>query len=304
MWVLFLLFSMYQHIFYKLAAKRNNQQGAVIILTCALILVLILILMFSFQVWKVFFNFQDSQSIADAAALRAAEILNENDCIGKVNNMTVMSREMVYDTRASYEATLNPDFFFLEPLGRQLLDQARYGSSVIDLGRKQLILARIDQLERMLKEDDALSARQAEVMDLQVGITPDLKSNAFDDSADEIQEFDLRKRYVDPKTKRFYGNIDAKLPGDDADLIFKLSPLRGIIQGQVQQAGLLSERSFVKIMQLITKGERVKKITCDHMPCAVKIQFSFPAERNPVIGGGKSVMVSTGALTHGGQPVP
>ncbi len=246
----------------------------------------------------------DSQSISDSAVLQSVEILNENDCIGKINNITVMSRELVYDTRASYEATLNANYFFLEPLARQLLNQSRFGSSVVDQGRKQLILSRLDQLAKVLKADDTLAIHQAEIVDLQVGMTTDPKSNAYDDSADELQEFDLKNHYVDVKTKRFFGNVNAKLPENDADLCFKISPLRGIVQGQVQQAGLLAETAFIKTAQLIKEGQTVKKVSCDQMPCAVKIQFSFPVNSDLSANADRRVSISTCALTHGGQPVP
>src|SRR5439155_14308624 len=80
---------------------------------------------------------QRAQSVTDSAALQAAEILNKSDSAGQMNNLISRCRELVYVSRETYlEAGEN--YRHLEPLAKQLLDEARMSSYTVENERSRL----------------------------------------------------------------------------------------------------------------------------------------------------------------------
>lgn len=81
----------------------------------------------------------------------------------------------------------------MEGLGRQLLDQARYGAWLLNGAREKLIVAQLLDLQKNINSDPNLENKNARVVDLEVGYTRNNSgSNVYDDFADELQDFDLQ----------------------------------------------------------------------------------------------------------------
>lgn len=257
---------MRKHYTNKSITKQRDNHGSLLILICALLFVIIVIGIFAFNIWKLSVRRENSQALTDAAALQAAQKLNANDKISRMNNLMAQSRELVFDSRAAYNAIINDQsgrYFYLEQLGRQLLDQARYGAWLTNVGREKLISSECVDLQKTINADPDLESRNARVTNLEVGyIKSDPGSNVYDDFADELQNFDIQHEWIDSKTRRFKGNINIKLPGDiDRDLNFKLSPLRLPITSKdtMQEASLVNANDFVKTAKLIDDDKPVKK---------------------------------------------
>lgn len=282
--------------------RSDRKHGSVLLLSIGLSLIVILLILFSFKMGEFFLKYTNNQTIAEATALRTAMILNENDYAGKMNNLVVQSRELLFDSRAAYHATLNSNYFFLEPLARQLLDQSRRGAWSLDQCRQKLIEAQLNKMQTQSVKDAELESRNAAVVSLEVGNMKDLRSNVYDDSADELQDYDKRKSWIDPKTLRFNGNIDAKLTNEDEEQTFKISPLRIPVNGKVEQANLARKEDFVSTAKLVRDGKPIAYFS-DQIPSAVRMKIAFPGD--PLNAQSESkVMIFATAVTTGAQPMP
>jgi hypothetical protein len=271
-------------------------------LALALGFLIIVLIFFSFKLATFFLSYANNQTVTEATALGTAMVLNENDNAGRMNNLIVQSRELLFDSRAAYHATLDANHFFLEPLARQLLDQSRRGAWSVDQCRKKMIDAQLKKMQTQVLKDEELKRRGAEVVALEVGNVKDLRSNVYDDCADELQEYDKRKSWIDLKTQRFNGNINAKLMNEDEEQNFKLSPLRIPVSGKVEQANLARGEDFVSSTTVVQDG-KPNQFFSDQMPSAIKIKLAFPSDTVSLDQQSK-VVISATAITTGAQPMP
>ena len=306
---------MHQHYTNKSITRNRDKHGSLLILVCALLFLVIVIVAFAFNVWKLSLTRENSQALVKEVALRAALKLNANDNISRMNNLVSQSRELVFDSRADYNAIISNqsgNYFYLEQLGRHLLDEARYGAWLTNIGREKLITAQMAELQKTVNSDPALEDRNATISDLEIGyIGCDSGSNVYDDFCDELQNYDLSMKWIDPKTRRFKGNINIKLPGQlDHNLDFKLSPLRLPLpdMDNLQEASLVNVQDFVKTAKLIDDEKPVKKIFCDQIPCAVKLKVRFPVGNKETVANtnpyATDVIVQAVAQVCGGQLAP
>jgi hypothetical protein len=286
----------------KLKTRVDRRQGSVLILAIGLAFIVILLILFSFRLAEFLLKYTNNQTLTEATALRVAMILNENDNAGKMNNLVVQSRELLFDSRAAYHATLDANHFFLEPLARQLLDQSRRGAWSVDQCRQKLIAAQLNKIQTLAMTDAELATRNAKVVSVDVGHMKDLRSNVYDDSADELQEYDARKSWVDAKTQRFNGNINAKLRDEDEEQNFKISPLRIPVNNKVEQASLARVQDFISTATIVSKGEPTK-VFCDQMPCAISIRITYPVDQFHNFNE-PNVAIPATAITTGAQPMP
>lgn len=282
--------------------RRAVENGSMLLLTCAIGILIVLGIVFAISLGKFFVHHTHDQNVVDSTTLKAALLLNADDHAGKMNNLVIQSREMVFDARSAHNATLNSDFWYLEPLAQRLLDQSRWGAQFVENGRKRLITEEIKGLQNLAGTDQSLKNHGATVVSLEVGSLADRRSNVYDDEADELQSLDKEKKWVDPQTRRFNGNINAMLPFEDQDLTFKISALHAPSNGKMVQASLVAANEFEKMVTIIDKGKPVAAI-CDQMPSAVRLNFAFPdkltQEYGPV-----EFKFSAAASTNGAQLVP
>lgn len=283
-------------------ARRSRQTGSMLILACAIGILIVVGMVFAINMGKFFVHHIHDQSVSDSLTLKAAMLLNADDRAGKMNNLVIQSRELVYDSRAAYNATLNANYSHLEPLAYRLLHQARWGAQFVDKGRQRLIEENIRALKTLVASDLDLKNHGASVTALEVGSVADTRSNVYDDEADELQSLDRQKRWIDPETKRFNGNINATLPDEDQDLTFKVSPLHAPNNGKMVQASLISANEFVKTATVIEKDEP-KDSTCDQLPSAVRLNLAYP-DRVTKEYGDVQFKFSSAASTNGAQLVP
>jgi hypothetical protein len=287
---------------HRLANNAKLAHGGMLFLTCAIAFVLVLIVIFAVTLGKLFVHHVHDQSVTDATTLRAAAILNTNDQIGRMNNLVVQSRELVFDSRAAHSSTLTNNFWYLEPIAQHLLDDSRWGASCVDNARQRLIVEQLKSLQEMARSDSSLQKHGAKIVGMQVGNLAEAKSNVYDDEADELQDYDSQRRWIDPKTKLFYGNVTTPLPNEDRDLVFKISPLHAPSNGKMVQAAIISTNDFKSTATLI-ENDKPKAASCDQAPSAVKIDYSIEDKVGKDYGP-VNLRYSSAATTNGGQLTP
>lgn len=286
----------------RIIRRKGARPGSMLLLTCAIGVLLVIGIIAAINFGKFFVHHIHDESVVESLTLKAATILNADDHAGKINNLVVQSRELVFDSRCAYNATLNSDYWYLEPLAHHLLDQSRWGAQYVDTGRKRLIEEEIKSLQNLAVADQSLKNLGAVVVDFEVGSPADRRSNVYDDEADELQTFDKQKQWIEADTKRFNGNVNAILPYEDHDLAFKISPLQAPSKGKMVQASLIPPNEFEKSAKIIEKGKPIAA-QCDQMPSAVKLGFAFPDQLGKDYGS-VEFKFQQAASTNGAQLVP
>jgi hypothetical protein len=290
-----------QH-FLRSANNQRVARGSMLLLACAIGFLLVMGIVFAIMLGNMFVHRVHDQSLTEATTLRAAVMLNANDQIGRMNNLVVQSRELVFDSRAAENSTLSRAYWYLQPLAEHLREDARSGATLVDNARQKLIADQIKSLQELARSDPTLKERGAKITGMQVGDIAEASSNVYDDEANELQDFDEQQHWMDPKSRLFNGNISAPLPNEDGDLSFKISPLCPPRNGKMVQAAIINTSDFEPAATLI-EDSKPKAASCEQIPSAVKIDYSFEDSLSKDYGH-IDLRFSTAATTNGGQLAP
>lgn len=243
-----------------LAARSRGNMLVMIALVGGLIIAVVVI---GIGVMLVLFSQQKGRQSADELALTLAQVLNRDDRQGQMNNLVERSRELVYSSRKAYEDCVADEFHNMEPLMRDLLEESRSGAQSVEKTREalseltvtELRLAQKDFNER-LKQSHSLNlswmkTSQPVVKQLEVGSIDKVNSNVYAPPGfAELKAMDEKSGICDAKTGIYTGNINAKLPGADADLDFKLSSLAAPVGATVSASRLTDANVFKQFKEI------------------------------------------------------
>lgn len=200
------------------------------------------------------------QASADEIALAGARKLNENDRIGQMNNMIARSRQLVFYSREQLEKA-GQDYPQLNAIAQELLDETRDSAESLETERKKV---------RVLAQQEAIAAMQAKFNQikgtypmtlpwLKVGMPNNLKMrmgrmNNVESNVEllknieELESQDKSKGLVinSPGLKLYQQGINAKLPGADADLDFKICSLAAPVEKTVSPAHIAMYKACVQ----------------------------------------------------------
>jgi hypothetical protein len=284
-----------------------------LILVSVMMAVNALLVLLASSFGALFFESNRLQASADEIALIGARKLNENDRIGQINSMVARSRQLVFASRESY-SEVDASYIHLRNLAQQLLDEARDGATTLEHERQQLrSLARQEATDAMLAKFNEIkntyplslpwvrvSAAQMNLADIKLGKLSGVQSNvsaltgydelvSFDHSCGHLQSYSDVELYKD--------HIDARLPGSDADLNFKLSSL----PAPVGDAGSNANQQTAPARAVL--ASKFAAVDADEIPslCQVKLHLSV-ATALGANGSGNAIATGT-ACAAGGQPV-
>jgi len=198
------------------------------------------------------------EKCAEEAALAGAVKLNESNRLGQMNDLIARCRQLIYTSREIFELApeATPD---LQTLAQQLLDEDR--ENAIELEKERVTLLDVTTseadyvvkatLERQISIYRNLLPWQKtqipELVSVQFGSTSGTDSNvAVLTGIEELVEQDKDRKLIDTSAMLYRGNVDAKLPGDDSDLIFKLCSLPAPVNEKVSPARLTLANVFEK----------------------------------------------------------
>lgn len=272
---------------------------------------------------------QKGRQAGDDMALTLAQVLNRDDRQGQMNNMVERSRELVYSSRQAYDDCVSQEFHNMEPLMRDLLDESRTGAQQVEKTRESLSqviltdlsLAQREYAERMKKANSLnvslMKTSVPSIKQLEVGSIDKVNSNVkAPPGFVELRKMDEKSGYCDAQSGFYIGNINAKLPGSDADLNFKLSSLAAPV-GSTISAARLTDASVFKsgvIVPVLTgdkavdeaqKQEAKKKAqNIDQIPSAIRVKIGVDIAAGDQGQLKNQVGVTTSATTAGAQPAP
>jgi hypothetical protein len=220
----------------------------------AAVIVIVLVVGASFI--NLFFVQNQVQKFTDEATINGAIKLNDGNRIGEMNELVAHCRELVYTSREiTYSVpTTTPD---LQMLSDQLLNEDRAAAADLERERSRMQAVCANEAKKAITESldgqasfyrtllPWLKMETPGLVGVEFGNIKDVYSNAsVNPLLEDLTAHDKGMKYYDQSSGLFFGNINAKLPGDDSDLVFKLSSLAPPVNGTVSPARLTSADVF------------------------------------------------------------
>lgn len=314
--------------------SRNNPaqraRGNMLLMIALLGGIIIVVVVIGIGVMLVLFSQQKGRQSADELALTLAQVLNRDDRQGQMNNLVERSRELVFSSRKAYDDCVSEEFHNMEPLMRDLLEESRTGAQHVEKTRENLSAVIIADMHNAQKDFNQ-RLKQAQtfglgwmkttaptVKQLELGSIEKVNSNVMAPPGfAELRKLDEKNGFCDPKSGVYIGNINAKLPGADGDLDFKLSSLAPPVGSTISAARLTDPKVFkqTKVVPLAAEGggekdssqmeeEKRKALKIDQIPSAVKVKLSVAVSAGGANQLQDNLAVTTTATTGGAHPAP
>lgn len=254
------------------------------------------------------------QNTAESLALKTAKALNAQDQSGRMNNIVARCRELVFTSRETYNRVNSLGYKHLEPLARQLLNEARSNAQMLDNQRELLLqtnvknaLKEVETAELGIKGQKefnllGMNAQAAKLNNVELGYIKDVQSNVEVSGGNpNLIEYDKDRGYIQESSNLYVSNIDARLPDVDGDLQFKLFPLPAPVRGNVSPARLTLPTVFVSCGQVIKDG-KPQKVKIEQLPSAVKLEFVSQVSSKATATQGLKIVTCAAADGAGVQP--
>lgn len=283
---------------------------------CVAIGCLILVLTgIAFWFQLVFFSNQRLQDSGEKVALNAAQKLNENDNVGRLNNLIGDSRELVFTARQMRDVTLyNPHYRDYEKLAAQYMDQTRDGARLLADERQRFVNATVAEMRSLVKGKTTPLGREIElfdasvdkpkILDFKIGTLNNLESNVQAPPAvPDLIAFDNAHSFLKRgKDFDFYvAGKSLKLPAPDDDLDFLLSPLPMAVNDTAAPMRLVSEKHFKPTMSILENGNDAIG-SCSIMPSCVQVLMSVKMKSKIVDNVETGTKSLSTACTNGALP--
>jgi hypothetical protein len=296
------------------AHHPDRKRGNMMVMVALVVGLIVLFLLIGVGLLLVFSSSSKAKNAADELAIGAAKVLNSDDRQGRINILSERSRELVFSSRKTYN-DLTRHVRHLEPIARQLADEARSGAQKVEEERLAILAQAEIDLGAALKDDakrlaerssmnlNWLKATTPRLIACDVGTLKDSDSNVLmPEGFEELKVFDLERNYINRKSKLYKGNIDVRLPSPDDDLHFRFSALPAPVKGTISGARLLSDEKYEQQSTIDLQTQKVS--FAGKIPCAVRLKLSTQVTASGRGDLSGNVANSSVALTDGGTPAP
>lgn len=258
------------------SARIRRQNGNIIALVSFMIAVTAVLFLIAMSYGGLVFMQNRVRASADEIALVGARKLNEMDRIGQMNNMVARCRQLVFSSSKQYNEALSL-YPQISNLAKDLYDETKLSAVELESQRHHLRqVAEAEAKDAMQQKFLAIMATypmdlpwlsvEIPVMDeFKVGKLKDVQSNVERlKNIDELVAYDQSQSYVssDPGLKLYRESIDAKLPGADSSLTFKLASLAPPVENSVSPARMVLAGLFADVPG-------------DQLPSATKVKISL-----------------------------
>lgn len=276
---------------------------------------LFLVMAIGLLVCAFFFAQKRVQQQADRMAVAVAKRLNEEDRVGQINNMVERSRELVYTSRLNM-SDANERLEHIEPLARQLLEEARSGAMLVEAERAG-IARRISEdvmAEAGEQSKEIASVLQvnlpfmrtfpAKLYNLDLGYIDEVDSNALlPEGISELKNFDLSRNFARKESSLYAANTDASLGGSDSDLAFKFASLAAPVKNTISPSRLNSPEVFRPLVKLFDSQNKIGGAS-NQLPTAVKLELVSGVSGRADGEVERTFKVTSAATTSGALPPP
>lgn len=300
-----------KHITRSGCQARN--QGSMLALIGAAAVLFLALGFFVLSYGSLFVARDREQAITEDCALSAANSLNLNDRVGRMNNLIAGCRLLVFNSAQALEKT-RADNPALEPLAKQLHDQTRTSALHLEGERKLLNRAVFTEIGPAIiggMKDPidptgiftfGTRCERPKIAAVKIGFFKDMPSNVMypDVMPDGLKTFDMQSpAKIDEQTMLYLGNENATLPAPDDDLPFNLSSLQAPMNNNLCQTRLISANLFGDAGHL-PEGQ-VKPLKngklSDFTPSAVQVDLRMTLKAiQPSGGASKKVLTRSSAF--------
>jgi hypothetical protein len=255
-----------------------------------------------------------AQYKVDALAMSLAGTINKNDRVGRINELEEASRELVFISRQHLEDAERQDLGFIAPLCDELLVEARANQSIVESERRNqigLITREIQDEARKFNQAEApagnfslrwLQTEEPRITRVDVGRISNIQSNVRTlDAIPELSAFDRKQGNIEDASRLYKANINAKLPGSDSDLDYKLASLPAYVEKTCAPARNANPDVFLPSGTIMNNGISTPSFV-DFIPNAVRVYCSMKAsvgsERKQTSLDMNSTGITSGALSE------
>jgi len=281
---------------------RAGQKGNMILLTSLTMGFASLLTLIAISFGSLFWLNGKTQTFANQLALAGACRINEYDRVGRMNSMIACCRQLVYSSRMDYDQA-NTNYPHLTGLAQDLLNEAHEGALLLETDRTQLrnlITSEVSQTiqAKFNAEKDSykltmpcLKVGVPELLTRNLGQVDNIKSNVEEMKGfDELEDHD-QTQYIDSQSKLYKENINARLPGSDSHLNFRISCLAAPVDDTVAPARVVLRDVF--------------EYTPDgHLASAVWVELATDVETGLGPKGNGRMHLVGAATAAGGSPMP
>ncbi|PWT99629.1 MAG: hypothetical protein C5B53_05115, partial [Candidatus Melainabacteria bacterium] len=196
------------------------------------------------------------QHFVDEVALCGACELNRSNQLGLINELTARCRQSVYAAREnrSIAQYASPEE---QMLADDILDEDRQDADQLNIERKELekstmAAARKAVLESFNSQSEKfclslpwLWVKKPYLVSIEFGSVYGTESNVKAlTGIEQLATYDDSMKFTHKNSGLYTGNIDAKLPGEDSDLQFKISSLPASVNSVVAPARIILPEVF------------------------------------------------------------
>jgi hypothetical protein len=267
----------------------------------------------SFGFYMLLSQQKNGQSGTDQYALTSANTLNAGDRIGQMNNVIERCRELVYVSRVNNDKAQLPMNKLYQALSAQLLDESRENAKLVEEERKNQIKLCVKNLQASIIATKKVAPTgkrlslpmfesaypQIEIMRLGyiIGVQSNVENLLV---IPDLREFDVEKKYIQKGSNLYLGNINAKLPGPDDDLDFKLSALPADVKKTISPSRLTATDVFVTTATIFAKDKPLDA-KLDQLPGAIQLQEQMDVSNRQA---NSELKLTSTATASGASPSP
>jgi hypothetical protein len=205
------------------------------------------------------------------------------------------------------------DLNFATPLCDQLMNEVRSSNTDLDRERdnqinilKKSIQYNVDNYNVHTKTQAHFQlpfweSYEPQIVQVACGSIDKTTSNVLhNDYFQEINDWDQRERYVQPKSNLFFGNIDAKLQAPDNDVYFCLAALAAPVEQTISPARLVNPEVFKLSGNAYFDGKFVGA-KLKQIPTAILVVSTMKVSSNTNKG---TVRIGSVATCNGAEALP
>ncbi|MBU6451786.1 MAG: hypothetical protein KGS72_08420 [Cyanobacteria bacterium REEB67] len=291
--------------------KKRRPPGNMLVLVCLTIGVIIAVIMLGLTFNSFLFGRSHAQFDADGMAMSLAAAINAGDRVGQMNELLESSRELVYESRANADDCSGQGLRAFKGLYSQLADEARQGQAMLEQERRNQIQVICQEIRsNVLKANASGSASRPfglpwlitsdpRIEQVDLGSIKNVASSVSSlDGLDDLARSDLDNHFVNPLSKLFDGNIDARLPTVDRDLDFKFCSLPACVQGTAAPARNVSAQAFLGSACIIAGGAPTHTLP-DFVPSAVLVTYTLDTQFGRDSKNQTALSLLSAATAHG-----
>jgi hypothetical protein len=295
----------------------RGSNGNMLFLCSAVFAATVVIFGLFFWAFLIFFCHDVLQMSCEKTAFVAAQELNFNDHSGKLNNLLICSRELVYTDRQMLLCTQTcQDFAELQPFAADILDDARENSKCVCQERTTFTTQTLNKLRQIIADRSNrsnwsamvlnISQSEPQIVDFRLGNLANNQSNVIAHEAVlELFYYDIRKRFiVSGKQNDLYrAGVNLELPPPDNDLQFALSPVIAPTLGNISPLRLAANDHFVNTIALRESGQDLPSLS-KLSPNAIQLTMAVQLKERVVGSLHASTACKNTACGYGGTPWP